>query len=206
MFLTLDHASLERAPGIRTSMLNDRAQQFVARHKWPLELDSEGLEVDEYDDALTTYCVVAEAGRHIASVRLRPAAAGSMVEKHFPELWRGVAAELGGGVEITRFCAAPALSADERLMAVSDLLLGLCRHCQRAGIDSFFGVVFPAAARVIRQGGWPGTVLNATARTDGNLILAEWRPSNLVAWMIQERRELREEIWWRMREARRLAA
>jgi N-acyl-L-homoserine lactone synthetase len=200
MFLAIDHAMLDEIRSIRCSMLVDRAEQFVTRHGWPLRLDASGLEIDEYDNALTTYCIVAEAGRHVASLRLRPAAAGSMVERHFPRLWQGSMARLGGGVEITRFCAAPALSPDERLTAVSDLLLGLCRHCQRTGIGSVFGVVFPAVSRVIKQAGWPGAIVNETRDAGGRLMLAEWTPSELVAWSIQERREFREELWLRRRE------
>ena len=103
-------------------------------------------------------------------------------------------------MEITRFCAAPGLGPHERLTAVSELLLGLCRHCQRAGIASIFGVVFPAVARVIRQAGWTGTVLNEMRGAEGSLLLVQWTPGELVAWAIQERRELREEIWARRRD------
>jgi N-acyl-L-homoserine lactone synthetase len=198
MFLAVDQAELAEFPALRRSMLGHRAGQFVRRHGWPLRLDAEGLEIDEYDDGRATYCVVEDEGRHLASVRLRPAASGCMVEEHFPELWlRGKG--LRGGVEITRFCAAPGLGADERLTAVSELLLGLCRHCRRAGIGSIFGVVFPTVARVIRQAGWAGTVLNEMRGAKGSLLLVQWTPSELVAWAIQEKRELREEIWARRR-------
>ena len=103
-------------------------------------------------------------------------------------------------VEITRFCAAPGLGSDDRLTAVSDLLLGLCRHCQRTGIPSLFGVVFPQMVRVIRQAGWFGTILNRMEEGDTTLLLVEWVPGDLVAWSIQERRELREELWAHRRE------
>lgn len=199
MFLALDRAALNGNRALGHSMFKHRAGQFVGRHGWPLQVDVEGLEIDEYDDATATYCLVEESGTHVASVRLRPAAAGCMVEDHFPGLWlRGHG--LRRGVEITRFCAAPGLSADERLTAVSDLLLGLCRHCQRAGIPSIFGVVFPPVARVIRQAGWTGALLNEMRSTDGALLLMQWTPSEAVAWAIQERREFREEAWARRRE------
>jgi N-acyl-L-homoserine lactone synthetase len=186
-------------------MLGDRTQQFVTRHQWRLQLDACGLETDEYDDDLTTYCVVADSGMHRASLRLRPAHRDSMVERHFPSLWRP---ELRAGVEVTRFCAAPFLSSDERASAVSELLLGMCRHCQRTKIDSIFGVVFPAVARVIEQAGWPGVRLSEMRSPDGLLLLARWTPSDLAAWSIQERFEVREEARIRRAEApaRRLAA
>jgi acyl homoserine lactone synthase len=200
MFFAADQASLQGLAGIRQSMFVDRAAQFVTRHKWPLRLDAAGFEVDEYDDARTTYCVVADAGRHLASLRLRPAAAGSMVEKHFPELWLSAEGRLVDCAEVTRFCAAPTLSADDRIAAVSDLLLGLCRHCQRSKIRSVFGVVFPSVARVIRQAGWLGELLSES-RGEEVLRLVQWTPSELVAWTIQERREQQEEICARRREA-----
>ena len=101
---------------------------------------------------------------------------------------------LRDGVEITRFCAAPDLSPDRRLIAVSELLLGLCRHCRRSGIDSFFGVVFPTVARVFRQSGWPAVVLGEARQGSDILQLAEWTPSEIVAWDIQERRAAREDL------------
>ncbi len=194
MFSVLTAQDLERAVRLRHTMLADRGRQFVDRHRWDLQRTESGLEIDEYDDDATTYCVTAESGRHLASVRLRPARAGCMVEKHFPVLW---GPELAAGVEITRLCTSPALTPSQRLTATSDLLLGLCRHCQRSGVDRFFGVVFPAAFRAVQQAGWKGRVLRSTTGTEGALLLVEWEPSELAAWQIQERRELREEAWAR---------
>jgi N-acyl-L-homoserine lactone synthetase len=196
MFFAFDQDHLCGEANLRRAMLVDRGQQFVGRHRWPLRLDSAGLEVDEYDDVDATYCVVAEGCRHLASARLRPAARGCMVEQYFPGLWRP---ELRASVEITRFCCSPALTPDERLTAVSELLLGLCRQCQREGIESFFGIVFPAVARMLQQAGWPAKLLRQAQGDKGILLLAQWTPSEMVAWHIQERRELREEVWARRR-------
>lgn len=199
MFVALDHATLAENRTLHRSMFTHRAGQFVDRHGWPLRLNADGLEIDEYDDSMATYCLVEQDGQHVASVRLRPALTGCMVEDHFPQLWlRGQA--LRGAVEITRFCAAPRLTPDDRLAAVSDLLLGLCRHCQGTGVSSIFGVVYPQVARVIRQAGWDGTLMNENRSPDGSLLLMQWTPNEMVAWTIQERRELREEAWARRRE------
>lgn len=195
MFHAVNLATLEGMTGVHRSMFTDRARQFIARHKWPLAVQATGFEVDEFDDGRTTYCIVEDGDRHQASLRLRPADAGSMVERHFSQMWRGSADRLRGGVEVTRFCASPALSPDERLMAVSDLLLGLCRHCQRTGVETFFGVVFPSAARVIRQSGWTPTVIGRMDDPTGVLLLCEWSASEMVAWNIQECREQREQVW-----------
>lgn len=192
MFHALDLKSLEAKANVHSSMFTDRARQFVARHQWPLKLSPAGFEIDEFDDTCTTYCVVEERGRHQASLRLRPADAGSMVERHFSPMWRGFEDRLRGGTEVTRFCASPAMSSEERSSSVSDLLLGLCRHCQRADIGTFFGVVFPPVARVIKQAGWEPTIVCRMQDSRGVLLLAEWSASERVAWNIQERREASE--------------
>ena len=188
MFLAIDGSALSVMSTLRHSMFVDRAGQFVYRHGWPLRLDA-GLEIDEYDDSSATYCLMIREGRHGASVRLRPAATGSMVEHHFPALWRN---DLRNRTEITRFCASQTIDSSVRSIVVPELLLGLCRHCQRAGIDSLFGVVFPSVARVIRQAGWSGNVLAKAEGDGGALLLVEWVPTPLVAWKIQEQLEARE--------------
>lgn len=197
MFTSVRLLQLAHRRDLSRSMFRDRALQFVERHRWNLTLLGDGLEIDEYDDELATYCIVEESGRHLASVRLRPAGKGCMVEKYFPLLWNSNGARLERSVEITRFCASPSLSADDRIAAISDLLLGLCRHCQRTGIDRFFGVVFPQAARVIRQAGWAPHELCRTSDSQSELILAEWSIEPLTSWTIQERREFREDVWRR---------
>src|SRR5688500_4677095 len=103
-------------------MLVDRGRQFVDRHKWLLIRDAAGREIDEFDDAATSYCIVEEGFRHRASARLRPASRGSMTEAHFPALWRDAGERLRESVEITRFCVAPGMAPEDRSAAVSDLL------------------------------------------------------------------------------------
>lgn len=201
MFHAIDLTSLEGMEDVHRSMFTDRARQFITRHKWPLHLGPTGFEIDEFDDPRTTYCVVEERGRHQASLRLRPADADSMVERHFPPMWRVSGDRLRTGTEVTRFCASPALSPDERLSSVSDLLLGLCRHCQRSGVGTFFGVVFPSVARVIKQCGWEPAIITRMQHSSGVLLLAEWSASERIAWDIQECREFRERSWSERRAA-----
>jgi acyl homoserine lactone synthase len=199
MFLVLNQNGLASRPLVRRTMFLDRARQFVARHRWPLSLDGSGCEVDEFDDEWTTYCVVVEGERHLASARLRPASKGSMVERHFSQFTLSDVERLRTGSEVTRFCTSVTLTAEDRIQAVSDLLLGLCRHCQSSRIPSFFGVVFPAASRVFKLAGWEGLEL-AKARLNGGVaIMKEWHATELASWEIQEARARRED---RLRVAR----
>jgi len=190
MFVASNLSWLMKHADVYHSMLRDRGRQFVTRHRWTLELDESGLERDAFDDGLTQYCIWMKDGRHAASLRLRRAKYGSMAEVHFPALWRR---ELSSAVEITRLCASPYLAAEDQSRAVSDLLIGLCRYCQRYDINSLFGIVFPSALRAIRRSGWAADVLESHETSDGPLLLAQWKPSELVAWNIEERTAKREE-------------
>jgi N-acyl-L-homoserine lactone synthetase len=201
MFHAVNLDALRRLKPLHDSMFLDRASQFIERHNWPLRLSSAGFEVDDFDDSRTTYCIAEHDGRHQASLRLRSTDDVCMVERHFSELWKRSGNRLRGGVEVTRFCAAPLLSPDERLTAVSDLLLGLCRHCQKSGAPTFFGVVFPSVARVIRQLGWTPLILDRMQDASGTLLLCEWTASEMVAWNVQECREMREQSWYDRRAA-----
>lgn len=174
-------------------MFTDRARQFLDRHGWPLARDESGGEVDEFDDEWSTYCVVAKGDRHVASARLRPASCGSMLARHFPQFPLVELDRLNESTEITRFCASPSLTTEDRIIAVSDLLLGICRYCQMSGLHSFFGVVFPAVSRVFRLAGWPGNQLAEAQLPGGRGLLQEWHANEVVSWAIQEVRGRRED-------------
>ena len=64
-------------------------------------------------------------------------------------------------------------------------------------VAELFGVVFPAVARVLNQAGWPAESITSIHQNGEILLLGKWKPSELVAWNIQERREIREEAWRR---------
>ncbi|MCF3975072.1 hypothetical protein [Paracoccus salsus] len=65
--------------------------------------------------------IYAEGLRHLASVRLRHACDGSMVERHFPVFWRRHTAALQRLPEVTRLCTAP--HAASEWSATSQILL-----------------------------------------------------------------------------------
>lgn len=173
---------------LRESMLLDRSLQFVQRHRWALELDKNGLEQDEYDDKASTYCIASTNGRHDASIRIRSESDGSMVEKHFPSFWNLAKNDLIGSYEVTRFCTSPNLTSQKRNTAVLDVLLGLCRHCLRNQIESFFGVVYPSVQRTLKKYGWPGqALLRSNERGSRSMLLCRWDANEAIAWDLQER-------------------
>jgi acyl homoserine lactone synthase len=189
MLKVLDHSKLALHPRLTDSMLRDRATQFVERHGWNLPLARDGREVDEFDAPGTLYCILEEHGRHLASVRLRPAQKGSMVERHFQPLWDTFGPELHPGWEVTRLLLAPKGCGQDVL---GELLIGLCGLCLQHGIKSFFGVVFPSVARVLSRAGWPPRVLGRQERNGETLLLASWQATHIVHWTLQARQDERQ--------------
>jgi acyl homoserine lactone synthase len=188
MLKVLDHSRLTQDPRLADSMLRDRAAQFVERHGWNLSLGPEGHEVDEFDAPGTIYCILEEDRRHLASVRLRPARDGSMVERHFRPLWDAFGSELHPSWEVTRLLLAPGRAGQN---ALGELLIGLCGLCLRQGIPSFFGVVFPSVARVLSRAGWAPRILGRLERDGETLLLASWQATHLVHWTLQARQDSR---------------
>ncbi len=187
MYQVYTTASLQRFPSLRRSMFSDRRSQFIDRHNWALGCKTNGLECDDFDDCAASYCISSQRNRHYASIRLRDERNGSMVERCFAPLWHSARDRLKNAHEVSRFCAAPHLSPSERQDAVRDVLLGLCRHCIGSGIDRFFGVVYPGVYKTIMRYGWHGEiVLDPTQKGSRRLLLCEWRPSEAIAWALQE--------------------
>jgi N-acyl-L-homoserine lactone synthetase len=138
--------------------------------------------------------VLTEGERHLASVRLRYARHGSMVERHFPALWRRHSGELGRLPEVTRLCTAPRPMPEWRREALGELLVGLCGHCLRAGTGRFFGVVYPSVARGLARAGWEPEALDRIEMPDETLVLATWQVSHRVYWDLQSLLERRDAI------------
>lgn len=193
MFQVVSFAELVATPSLRESMLRHRAVQFVDRHGWKLQLTG-ALEIDAFDRAGTGYCVLSHDSRHVASIRLRHAADGSMVEQHFPAFWNHQSDLLRDLPEVTRLCIAPRSAPEWCREALGELLLGLCCHCLRTGIDRFFGVVYPSVARSLERAGWTPEILEEFETPDGRLLLATWRVSHRVHWDLQAMIERRQQF------------
>ena len=124
-------------PALAHSMFRDRAYQFRERLDWPVTVDHNGEERDEYD-ALNPLYVIWETpeGRHGGSLRLLPTTGRTMVNEHFLDLTGGVRIESPLIWECTRFCLARGASA--RVAAA--LMLGGGEVMQRFGVKHFVGV------------------------------------------------------------------
>lgn len=189
MFEAITYPEFAVRKKLQRGVYGDRARQFVDRLCWPLKLDSDGCEIDDFDCVGTTYCLVRENDTHLASLRLRHPAHGSMVERAFAPIWDRHGTVLAEGLEVTRLCTARHLPERERRVATVELLLGLCRFGVRSGQTSLFGVVYEGVARAITRAGWESTTLDRFEHEGRTILLAHWKCSTLADWSLQERAE-----------------
>jgi N-acyl-L-homoserine lactone synthetase len=201
MFQILSHDALTTHDTLRAQMHLARSQQFCDRHKWAVTTTPEGFEIDQFDAPGTRYLVTSDRGGHAASLRLRAARDGNMVEQAFPDLWAPHGHALRDLPEVTRLCATPGLGGVRRRLAVSRLLLGLCRHCRADGHPTIFGLIFPSVARTLTRAGWAPDIVASRPLADQTLLLARWTATAVVDWTLQEAISALEDA-----EARSLAA
>jgi N-acyl-L-homoserine lactone synthetase len=193
VFDILSHSEMAARRALKCGVHSDRTLQFVVRHGWQLPTNSENLEEDEFDRTGTTYCVVHEEGRHLASLRLLHHESGTLAQKVFRDVYNRNADALTDALEVTRLCTAPVLSEPRRRLALVELLIGLCRYGLKASQPALFGVVYPGVARSITRAGWPCDVLDRFETDNRTTLLSRWTCSAMVDWNLQERAEyLRE--------------
>ncbi|WP_161555997.1 acyl-homoserine-lactone synthase [Mangrovicoccus ximenensis] len=186
MVTAFQYADFTARADLAASVHRDRAAQFVARHGWPLVLTGEGREVDSFDAPGTEYLVAARAGRHLASLRLRRASAGSMAQAAFPDVWRRHGGGLSQMSEVTRLCSAPGLGALDCRAAIAELLIALCRHGRQSGQERLFGVVYPGVARGIARSGWHSERLDSFETDGRETWLCRWDCTAAADWALQE--------------------
>ncbi|MDQ2094682.1 acyl-homoserine-lactone synthase [Rhodalgimonas zhirmunskyi] len=128
---------LKTHPQLARTMFQDRAYQFHERLGWPVSVDDNGEERDQYDAENPLYIIWETAeGRHGGSLRLLPTTGPTMFNDHFLHLSDGAPIKSPLIWECTRFCLARGASA--RVAAA--LMLGGGEVMQRFGVEHFVGV------------------------------------------------------------------
>jgi acyl homoserine lactone synthase len=154
-------------PRLRASMFRDRADQFGRRLKWPVTVDAQGWERDDYDDLNPLYVIWERPdGLHGGSARFLPTTARIMVNDHFLHLTDGVAFRSPHIWECTRFCLAPGSGA----RIASALMLGGGEVMRAFNVDHFVGVFDAPMLRVYRGIGAVPDVLGS----DGRVSVGLW--------------------------------
>ena len=167
----LHSRDLKYYPDLRDSMFRDRATQFRDRLGWPVNVDSEGQEKDQYDELDPIYVIWQDSdGLHGGSARFLPTTGRTMVNEHFLYLVNGVPFNDPTMWECTRFCLAP--KSNHRV--ASALMFGGGVLMRANGLTHFVGVFSMPMLRVYRLIGAEPTVVGS----DGNIGVGVWEYSD----------------------------
>jgi len=124
-------------PKLTATMYGDRRKQFRDRLRWPVKVDPDGYERDEYDLENPLYIIVeASDGTHAGSLRLLPTTGKTMLLDHFSDVVVGE--KICGPTvwECTRFCLSPTQNSKVAL----SLLAAAARLMQEAGLQSLVAI------------------------------------------------------------------
>lgn len=158
-------------PKLRDSMFRDRADQFRTRLGWPVDVDDQGQERDQYDALNPLYVIWEEPdGSHGGSMRFLPTTGRVMVNEIFGHL-------IGGGPitspliwECTRFClsrgAGPKVAA-ALMLAGGEIMTGF-------GIRHFVGVFDARMQRIYRVIGSSPELLGSQGQGRDKISVGLW--------------------------------
>lgn len=188
MLRYLHTADLDRLPVLRDSMFRDRTKQFRDRLGWPVTVDDEGRERDQYDDLDPIYVVwESPDGKHGGSARFLPTTGRTMINEHFMHLVGNHPFRDPAMWECTRFCLAPGSS--HRI--ASALMFGGGELMRKHGVTHFVGVFAMPMLRVYRLIGAEPVV----AGTDGEIGVGVWQYSDDQREVLLKRAGIRPDQW-----------
>lgn len=153
------------------SMFEDRKSVFVDLLKWDVPVLQNRYEIDEFDNELATYIIVAdERGDHLGSARLLPTLRPHILGSLFPELCAALP-PVGHNVrEITRFCLSRRQSGAERRETRNQLVSGLAAYALETGIRTYTGVAEMGWLQQILAFGWNCRPLGPPRQYDCGLL------------------------------------
>ncbi|MGR3541282.1 MAG: acyl-homoserine-lactone synthase [Hasllibacter sp.] len=173
MITYLTTATLKANRDLADSMFRDRAAQFRGRLGWPVQVDAEGREMDQYDPLGATYVVwIGEDGLHGGSMRIMPTVKRHMAAEHFAHI-------CGGKIrdpliwESTRFAIAPGAP---RGVASALMMAGQVFGIRR-GMTGCLGVYDLPMERVYKRLGCAPTPLGRTGDGRGAIGAGMWSVS-----------------------------
>ncbi|MHC8305809.1 acyl-homoserine-lactone synthase [Pseudomonas sp. PB3P13] len=150
-----------------------RKEVFADRLDWRV-IVNEGREIDEYDNAFSTYLVGVYAGMPLASLRLINTQNPYMVEGPFRGFFNCTLPKDRLIAESSRFFVDKTRS---RALGLSKapitemLLLAMHDHATQAGLVSIITVVSQAMSRIVLRAGWQYEVLATGEASPGEKVL-----------------------------------
>lgn len=167
--------------GLANSMFCDRAHQFKHRQGWAVNVNPLGHELDEYDDADTTYVVAHDGtGNHLGSLRLRDLSKPCMLSQSFGALLISSPPIVGKTLEVTRFCLSPRDRTGGK--AVSQALFRRAyQYAHEHSYAGWVGVFDGLMLRIYRANRWPLKILNTCDAYGDTLRLGYWEAAGFDA-------------------------
>ena len=164
-------SQLGRFEKLRRSMHLDRTYQFRDRRGWPVNVDENGEERDEYDRDDTLYVIWEnQDGSHGGSMRLLPTTGRTMVNDHFLHLTDGKPVLSPSVWECTRFC----LSRNASPRVAAALMLAGGEVMQHFGIAYFVGVFDAPMKRIYQKIGAEPRVLGSAGYGRSQTSVGLW--------------------------------
>lgn len=171
MIRFLTAPDLSRFPVLARSMFLDRTLQFRDRMGWPVRVDADGGEGDEYDACSPIYVLwETPDGRHGGSLRLLATTGRVMVNEVFADLLPDGQISDPAIWECTRFCLAP--GADGRVAAA--LMQAGGEIMRQNGVDHFIGVFDAPMVRVYSRLGSSPRILGRNGTGRGAIGVGLW--------------------------------
>lgn len=162
---------LHKYPRLMKSMFLDRAAQFKHRLHWNVSLDTNGLEIDQYDALNPLYVIYEDAaGRHAGSMRTMPTVGRTMINEHFTDLTGGVNIVSPFIWECTRFCLAPGAAPG----VAAGLLMAGCEMGLRFGLEQAIGVFDARMPRIYGRIGWTPDVVGTRGTGHEGISVGIW--------------------------------
>lgn len=173
MITYLDASNIDANRALADSMFRDRAAQFRGRLGWPVQVDADGREIDQYDPLDPVYVVwVREDGLHGGSMRIMPTTGRTMAAEHFADICGGPIREADVW-ESTRFAIAPGAP---RGVASALMMAGQIFGVRR-GMKGCLGVYDMPMERVYRRLGCAPEPLGRTGDGRGAIGAGMWSVS-----------------------------
>ena len=149
------------------NMFRERKRVFIDLLKWDVPALAESFEVDQFDNALATYLVLAGPdGAHHGSMRLLPSCAPHILGSIFPELCDDAPPSSPDVMEISRFCLSRDLRAAERLVVRNKLVTMAACFALDHGIRAYSCVADIGWISQIPSFGWRCRSLGRPRRLD----------------------------------------
>ncbi|MFK7977028.1 MAG: acyl-homoserine-lactone synthase [Halioglobus sp.] len=187
MIRFINGTDLWQFPSLAQSMFKDRTEQFRDRLGWPVEVDPNGFERDQYDRMNPLYAVVeGDNGEHLGSMRLMPTEGSTMINDQFLMTLAGSAIRDRSIWECTRFCISPR---QPRATSFKVLVAGAA-FMQELRVKKLVAIFDARMQRIYQRSGINSTVIGSHEYEYGEVSAGFWEFDDSIYRALLRKSEL----------------